>query len=193
MLASNLSLSSFVKGEDSVTEYLQRMARYNQWANRRLFEKVAQLPAEAIQDDRGAFFGSILGTLNHIFVADILWLSRFGTCEACLPLQPISILPPPKTLRDILFPEINDFIAGRERLDELIVDFGNMLTPELLHETIRYRNMAGEEHEGLLGSLVQHLFNHQTHHRGQVTNMLFQAGIDPGALDLLVMIMEEGE
>ena len=174
-----------------MTEYLQRMACYNEWANKRLFEKVAQLPAEAIAEDRGAFFGSILGTLNHIFVADILWLSRFGACEACVPLYPLSIIPPPTSLRDILFPEISDFIAGRERLDELIVDFGKMLTPELLHERIRYRNMAGEEHEGLLGPLVQHMFNHQTHHRGQVTNMLFQAGIDPGAFDMLVMMMEE--
>jgi len=174
-----------------VTEYLQRMARYNEWANKRLFAKVALLPSDEIEKDRGAFFGSILGTLNHIFVADILWLSRFGSCEACLPLYPLSIIPPPQSLRDILFPEINDFIAGRERLDELIVDFSKLLTPELLLEPIRYRNMDGESQEHLLGPLVEHLFNHQTHHRGQVTTLLFQAGIDPGALDLYVMLREE--
>jgi len=167
------------------------MARYNEWANKRLFAKVAVLPSDEIEKDRGAYFGSILGTLNHIFVVDILWLSRFGSCEACLPLYPLSIIPPPQSLRAILFPEIQEFIAGRERLDELIVDFSKMLTPELLLEPIRYRNMFRESHEHLLGPLMQHLFNHQTHHRGQVTNMLFQAGIDPESLDLFTMLVEK--
>ncbi len=168
-------------------EYLQRMARYNTWANRRLFEKVALLPPAAIAEQRDAFFDSILGTLNHIFVADILWLSRFATCKACLPLSPLAGIPEPASLRDILFDEINDFMAGRERLDELIMDFSHMWNDELLAEMICYRNMAGEKQEHPLGPLLQHLFNHQTHHRGQVTTLLFQAGVDPGALDLLAM------
>jgi len=169
------------------------MARYNDWANRRLFAKVAELPGETIAEDRGAFFGSILGTLNHIFVADILWLSRFASCEACLPISPLGIIPAPTSLRDILFDEMTAFSAGRERLDELIVDFSKMWSAELLAETIRYTNMDGQAQQGHLGELLQHLFNHQTHHRGQVTTLLSQAGIDPGALDLLVMLREDEE
>ncbi|MDX8407191.1 MAG: DinB family protein, partial [Mariprofundaceae bacterium] len=98
----------------------------------------------------------------------------------------------PASLREILFDEMDDFIAGRERLDELIVDFSKMFTEELLAEPICYHNMAGEEQEGLLGPLLQHLFNHQTHHRGQVTTLLYQAGIDPGPLDLTAMLQDEG-
>jgi len=174
-----------------VTEYLQRMARYNAWANRRLFAQVAELPGEIIAEDRGAFFGSILGTLNHIFVVDILWLGRFASCEACMPISPLGIIPAPTSLRDILFDEMTEFCAGRERLDELIVDFSKMWDAELMPETIRYTDMGGRAQMGVLCELLQHMFNHQTHHRGQVTTLLSQADINPAELDLLFMLREE--
>jgi len=172
-------------------EYLQRMARYNQWANRRLFAKVAKLPTKEIAADRGAFFGSILGTLNHIYVADVLWLVRFGSSDACQPmLQPIGDIPAPTALDDIYFDSIDDFVGDRDRLDTLITDFSRTWTDGMLGATIRYTSMAGEAQEQPLGQLLQHLFNHQTHHRGQATTLLYQAGIDPGPLDLVAMLRE---
>ncbi|PIY51907.1 MAG: damage-inducible protein DinB [Zetaproteobacteria bacterium CG_4_10_14_0_2_um_filter_55_20] len=174
-------------------EYLQRMARYNRWMNRKLFEKTALLPAEAIRKNRHAFFASLLGTLNHIMVAELIWLRRFATHKDCKDvLASLSELPETKGLREILFKDFNDFTDVRERLDGLIVDFSQTLSDELLAAPIAYRNMAGEQHEHELGKLLQHFFNHQTHHRGQATTLLFQAGIDPGPTDLLVMLMEEG-
>jgi len=172
-------------------EYLQRMARYNQWANRRLFAKVAELPAAAIAEDRGAFFGSILGTLNHIYVADVLWLVRFGSSDVCQPmLQPIGDIPAPTALDDIYFDSIDDFVGDRDRLDTLIMDFSRTWNDEMLGASIEYRSMAGEAMSRPLGELLQHFFNHQTHHRGQATTLLFQAGIDPGSLDLITMLRE---
>lgn len=173
-------------------EYLQHMARYNRWMNRRLFTKVGELPAAAIAEERGAFFGSILGTLNHIMVADLFWLSRFSTHEDCREsLAPLQDFPKPASLKDILFEDFYEFTATRERLDDLILEFSQTWTDSLLAQPIRYRNMAGEKKERPLAHLLQHLFNHQTHHRGQTTTLLFQAGIDPGPTDLLVMMMEE--
>jgi len=173
-------------------EYLQRMARYNRWMNRKLFEKTALLPAEAIRKNRHAFFASLLGTLNHIMVAELIWLRRFATNQAFADvLAPLSEFPEPKALREILFKNFNDFSEARERLDGLILAFSQTLSDELLATPISYRNMAGEKHEHELGPLLQHFFNHQTHHRGQATTLLFQAGIDPGPTDLLVMLMEE--
>jgi len=175
-----------------MSEYLRRMARYNQWMNRRLYAKVCELPAGEIAKDRGAFFGSILGTLNHIMVADIFWLRRFAGHESCSDvLAPLTGMPVPTGMRDLLFDDIAAMTAQREELDDLILVFADTWTDALLDEDIRYRNMAREKHARPLGSLLQHFFNHQTHHRGQATTLLFQAGIDPGVTDLLVMVMEE--
>ncbi|MDX8404091.1 MAG: DinB family protein [Mariprofundaceae bacterium] len=176
-----------------MTEYLQRMARYNQWMNRKLYEKVQLLSADEIAKDRGAFFKSILGTLNHILVADMFWLRRFSGSKACAEaLAPIREMTMPTDLHDFLYDDIQVLASKRKELDQLILSFSETWDDEMLATAICYRNMAGEKHEQPLGALLQHLFNHQTHHRGQVTTLLFQAGIDPEATDLLVMMMEEG-
>ncbi|NWF36605.1 DinB family protein [Mariprofundus sp. KV] len=174
-------------------EYLQNMARYNQWMNRKLFAKVAELPADAIEEDRDAFFGSILGTLNHILIADLFWLHRFATSANCREAlaHPLTEFPTPASLREILFNDFSELTDNRRALDGLILDFSETWADKLLAEPIRYRNMAGEKQQRALGELLQHFFNHQTHHRGQATTLLFQAGIDPGPTDLLVMMMEE--
>ena len=173
-------------------EYLQRMACYNQWMNRRLFEKTALLPPDAIRKNRHAFFGSILGTLNHLMVAELFWLRRFAAHKDCKEsLAGLDAFPTPSSLRDILFNDFADFMIARDHLDDLILDFSRTWTDELLATPIRYRNMAGVKHERALGLLLHHFFNHPTHHRGQATTLLFQAGIDPGSTDLLVMLMEE--
>jgi len=175
-----------------MTEYLKRMARYNQWMNRKLYQKVQLLPADEIAKDRGAFFQSILGTLNHILVADLFWLRRMAGSPVCAEaLAPMREMTMPTGLRDILYNDIAELAVKREEVDTLILSFAESWGDTMLAEPIRYRNMAGDKFERPLGVLLQHLFNHQTHHRGQVTTLLFQAGIDPEATDLLVMMMEE--
>ncbi|GAV19827.1 dinB family protein [Mariprofundus micogutta] len=175
-----------------MTEYLQRMAVYNRWMNDKLFAKASELSDEALCEDRGAFFSSISGTLNHIMVADLFWLSRFAFNKHCREaLLSLADFPRPESLRDILFEDFNELTAARAKLDALIIDFCQTWTENLLAQPIRYRNTAGEKQERQLGPLLQHFFNHQTHHRGQVTTLLFQAGIDPGPTDLLVMMMED--
>jgi len=174
-----------------MTGYLTRMAQYNQWVNRRLYDKVQLLPAAEIAEDRGAFFGSILGTLNHILVGDMFWLRRFSSSKLCKDaLAPAREMAMPGSLRDILFDDIQILRTKREEMDALILDFSDTWNDEILASAIHYRNMAGEKHQQPLGALLQHFFNHQTHHRGQITTLLFQAGIDPEATDLIVMLME---
>ncbi len=175
-----------------MSNYLTRMARYNQWVNRRLYDKVQSLPATEIAKDRGAFFGSILGTLNHILVGDIFWLRRFSSSKLCRDaLAPMREMAMPTSLRDVLFDDIQILRVKREEMDTLILNFSETWNNEVLASPIRYRNIAGEKHQQPLGVLLQHLFNHQTHHRGQITTLLFQAGIDPESTDLIMMLMEE--
>ena len=169
-------------------EYLKRMADYNRWMNDKLFARANELPVEALREDRGAFFSSILGTLNHIMVADLFWLRRFATNKACREaLVGLAEFPVPGSLREILYSDFSDLTEARNQLDVLILEFSETWTDELLAQPIRYRNMAGEKQERPLGSLLQHFFNHQTHHRGQVHAMLTAAGHDAPVTDLIIM------
>lgn len=165
------------------------MAHYNRWMNERMYEAAASLDAAALTAERGAFFGSILGTLNHIAVADTVWLHRFARHEAGFPtLGALSNLPQPTSLTQPLAPDLAGLRAYRQPLDELIERWVAGLTPEHLAGNIRYSNMAGVSSSRNFGALLQHFFNHQTHHRGQASTLLFQAGVDVGVTDLLALI-----
>ena len=174
------------------SSHLQLLAQYNQWMNRKLFASVATLPDEAITADRGAFFGSILGTLNNLAIGDTIWLKRFAEHPACSAiLQPIASKPQPKSLDDAMFAELASLQAYREWLDELIVHFTATVDNGALDSNLSYSNTKGVRSTRNLYALLIHFFNHQTHHRGQVTTLLFQAGVDPGTTDLLATIPQE--
>jgi len=117
---------------------------------------------------------------------------RFAVNKECREtLTPLAGLPVPGSLRDILYNDFSDLTDARNQLDILILEFSETWSDALLIQPISYRNIAGKKQECQLGVLLQHFFNHQTHHRGQATTLLFQAGIDPGPTDLLAMMMEE--
>jgi len=168
--------------------YLKRMTRYNQWMNQKLLAKTQLLSDAEIAEERGAFFGSILGTFNHIYAGDVVWLKRVSTHPLCQQaLQSIHDYPAPKDLRSLIFTDIRSLAQARASLDQLILDFADTWTNELLSAPLEYRNMAGEPKSQPINEVLHQLSNHQTHHRGQITTLLFQAGIDPGVTDLLVM------
>ena len=165
------------------------MAHYNRWMNERMFDAAASLDASALTAERGAFFGSILGTLNHIAVADTIWLHRFARHEpAFTTLGALSNFPQPSALTQPLAPDLTGLRVYRRQLDELIERWVAELTPEQLAGSISYSNMAGVPSSRNFGALLQHFFNHQTHHRGQASTLLFQAGVDVGVTDLLAVI-----
>ncbi|HYF59794.1 MAG TPA: DinB family protein [Burkholderiaceae bacterium] len=168
--------------------HVRLMAEYNRWANGRVLEAAAALPAAALAEDRRAFFGSILGTLNHMAVADALWLRRFAVPGHWNRLAEADAwMPRPAGLRDVLADDLGALTELRERLDALIVGWCDELVFKDLDRVLPYRNMAGEAKRRQVGPLLSHFFNHQTHHRGQATTLLFQAGIDPGVTDLVAM------
>ena len=165
------------------------MAAYNRWMNERIFDAAARLDATTLVADMGAFFGSILGTLNHIAVADTIWLHRFARHEASFPaLVVLSGFPRPASLSEPVAPDLQGLRRYRGQLDDLIERWVAELTPEHFSSTVAYGNMAGVMTSKNFGALLQHFFNHQTHHRGQVSTLLFQSGIDVGITDLLALI-----
>lgn len=167
------------------------MAEYNRWMNRRMYEAAASLPEAEVKRDRGAFFGSILETLNHILVADAIWLHRFARQPDAAELRAgLAGWPLPTSLRQEMAESLPALARRRHELDELVVRWAGALTTERLAAPLAYRNMAGQPWNRTLGHLVFHFFNHQTHHRGQASTLLFQAGVDIGVTDLLAVIPE---
>jgi uncharacterized damage-inducible protein DinB len=168
------------------------MADYNQWMNARIYDAAARLSAAELERDRGAFFGSILGTLNHLVVTDIMWLQRFSAHPANhRSLDPVRAMRTPESQRATLCSDLASLRALRVELDEIIGRWVRELSANDLAQTLEYRNSKGVVFNRRLILLVQHLFNHQTHHRGQTTTLLFQAGVDVGVTDLLTLIPSE--
>jgi len=151
------------------------MARYNRWMNSRLYECCARIPDAVRKEDSGAFFKSIHGTLNHLLLADRIWMGRFTGP----PFQPAR-------LDEELHADFDSLRREREALDEAIVRWAESLTQERLDGELRYRSISNPADRAIpIWLAVTHFFNHQTHHRGQLTTLLFQRGIDPGVTDLM--------
>jgi uncharacterized damage-inducible protein DinB len=153
--------------------HFDQLAAYNRWANRRMYNDVASLPDAARKHPAGLFFGSVHATLNHLLVADYIWMRRF-TGDG----------PVPERLNQILYEDFSELRAAREQEDERI--FGFVTGVDKYDRVISYQNSTGKTFQQELGAALTHFFNHQTHHRGQVHAGLTIAGIrEPASLDLL--------
>jgi uncharacterized damage-inducible protein DinB len=168
------------------------LADYNRWMNLKLYAASAALDAEALARDRGAFFGSILGTLNHLVVADTIWLKRFASHPAhARALDAVADLPSPVTLDAVPFPAFAALRTHREWLDALIVDWTRTAPEGGWNQVLSYGNTRGVPFRKRMDLLLLHFFNHQTHHRGQVTTLLSQAGVEVGETDLRALLPDE--
>lgn len=176
----------------SLKEHFQLLAAYNQWMNAKVYEAAGRLSVSELAKDRGAFFSSILGTLNHIVVADTVWLKRFVTHPSSVnSFQAIADLENPTSLDQIVFDDLGRLKEHRIWLDHQIVDWVSLLSEGDLDFVLSYGNMKGVPAKRRYSSLILHFFNHQTHHRGQVSTLLSQAGVDIGVTDLLERIPNE--
>lgn len=146
------------------------LAEYNAGMNRKLYDAAARPAPEALRADRKAFFGSLLGTMNHLVAADTIRLARF-------------------TLHPTAFRAL-DPLRGVAIPGNLTQSYGDEaeLREDDLAQALVYRNTRGQGFRKPFGSLLLHFFNHQTHHRGQASTLLTQAGVDIGVTDLLVSI-----
>lgn len=173
----------------SLVSDFQLMARYNQWMNARLYAATGELGDEEARADRGAFFGSILSTLEHILAADVHWMRRFATSFPELAsLEPVRRGPLPELVRGITSPDFERLRAQREAIDGALVAFTLEATDAEYAAPMTYVNSAGDAFTREAGLVLRHVFNHQTHHRGQVTTLFSQLGVDVGVTDLSVLI-----
>ena len=155
--------------------YVRMMARYNAWMNERFYGACSSIPDAERKKDVGAFFKSIHGTLNHLLLADSIWMGRFTG-------EPFKVT----SLSQELYSDFDELLSERSIMDSSISTWVGRLTEADLANDLHYTSITNPAPRTTpLGFALAHFFNHQTHHRGQVTTLLMQRGIDPGVTDLL--------
>ena len=160
--------------------HVQTMARYNAWQNGSIYGAAATLPREELTRDRGAFFGSILRTLNHLLWADGMWMSRFTDTVAKPDLAMSAALE--------RFASLEAIKPERDAMDAHISDWAAGITEDWLASDLHwYSGAAQRDMVSPAWFCVTHFFNHQTHHRGQIHAMLTAAGAKPADTDLFLM------
>src|SRR3954454_2518831 len=153
----------------------RQLANYNHWANRRIYAAALELSEEQYRRPTGVFFGSLHGTLNHLLLTDRIWLKRL-TGEG----------DPPNQHNAILFDDRNALARARMAEDARLIDAIGQYSVDDLRRLVAYQNMSGAPFQQELGQILLHLFNHQTHHRGQAHACCsIVTGEEPPSLDLL--------
>ena len=166
---------------NGLTSHFRMLGHYNAWANVRLYDAAARLDDTQYRADRGAFFKSVHGTLNHLLATDMIWMKRFtGDGDA------------PDRLDAILFEAFDALRAARVAADARIVAYVDRLDEAQIAGTISYRRVSSpEQFVQQLAPALAHWFNHQTHHRGQVHALLTGLGQPATELDLLFFQREQ--
>ncbi len=156
-------------------DHFKRFAAYNAWANARLYDAATALTDFERKRDVKGYFKSLHGTLNHLLAADRIWLQRLTGGG-----------PLPQALDEILFDQFAALREAREAEDARLSDYVGGLTDADFPAELDYVNTRGEAKRLPRSVILAHLFNHQTHHRGQATHILRQLGVaEPPALDML--------
>src|SRR3984957_11077999 len=159
------------------------MANYNEWANARLFRTAGTLNEALYRKDVGAYFKSLHGPLNHLLVADRIWMRRL-TGEGDQPDK----------LSTILFDDLPSLRAARVEEDSRIIGFVQGLEERDFEEVCDYRTLNGTPQRQRRREILAHLFNHEAHHRGQAHAILTVLGVsEPDPLDLLIMLREASQ
>lgn len=159
----------------SALDVFKTMAEYNRWMNERLYAVCAEMPDGERRRDAGAFFKSIHGTLNHVLLGDKLWLGRF--LDEPFPVE---------SLDQELYGDFDDMLAERVATDRVIIEFTNSLDEAAIDRKFHFTTLVDPAARTyIFRHVLLHFFNHQTHHRGQLTTLISQAGYEPGVTDLM--------
>lgn len=169
-----------------LAEQYRAFAAYNHWMNERLYALCATLPDEDRRRDQKAFFGSIHRTLNHLLLADRIWMGRLtGDTSAHASLDAQGIPIQVTGLDQVLYDDFDALKREREATDRAIMAWANDLSEERLAAPMAYRTLGGHDVSHPLWVAATQLFNHQTHHRSQVITLLTQLGHSFGVTDFL--------
>ena len=154
--------------------YFELMAEYNKWMDSKIYSVCLDIPDKLRRKDLGAFFKSIHSTLNHIYYGDLAWIERLRDNKFT-----------PREIGVDLFEDFLELKTAQEQMDTEILDWARTLTQSNLELTYDYvSNVENFSRKLPIWVLATHMFNHQTHHRGQVTTLIKQLGYEPGITDI---------
>ena len=163
----------------SALRNIRMLTRYSAWANARLFEALAALPAGQVTAARVTGFGTMVNTLNHAYVVDLIW-------QAHLQGRPHGFT---KRVTDSE-PALDELRRAQTEIDVWYIDYADKLTDELHKEVVQFKFVDGGEGTMTRGDMLLHIVNHKTYHRGVVADMLYQAGSKPPVMDLPVFLRD---
>lgn len=175
----------------SLIKNFRMLALYNQRVNEQLIGVCAALPSDVLNTDTKSFFPTIIDYWNHILFGDLILLGRIAANEvAGLSKEDFSSFPTPKSPTDTYFRTMEDLAILRVKVDKLLVKYCKHLTESDIESVITYTTTEGEVMTKAVADITQHIFNHQAHHRGQLTCVLSQFGADYGCMDLPVIVAQ---
>jgi len=167
------------------------LSHYNQRMNVQLIECCALLPTDVLFKETNSFFSNIISYWNHILFGDLILLERLASNHiAGISPDDFTKLPSPKSPNDIYHNKFCDLAIVRKTVDELIIKYSSNLTDVECQKFITYQTTEGESITKAVSDITQHIFNHQAHHRGQLTCVLSQFGVNYGCMDLPVIVPE---
>ena len=179
--------------EISFKDHFTLMAGYNIRMNNQVYATTSKLTDGQKQQDVNAFFGSILNTLNHIMIGDLLWLRRFHNHPS--PFSSLNLLetfPEFPGLNKLIYQDFIELHQHRKELDQIIINWiSDDISESDFSYSIEYTDTKGISYKRNFAELLFHFFNHQTHHRGQISTILSQFGQDVGTTDFLIDIPTE--
>ncbi|WP_419709857.1 DinB family protein [Pseudomonas sp. NFX224] len=155
------------------------LADYKQWANRRLFDNLAQLPPAEVEKERAGIFKNMIGTLNHMYVVDCLW-------QAHLEGRGHNF----KTSHDLVYPALPDLRMAQQAVDHWYCDWSVRQTDASLDKPLRFTFISGESGTMSAGAMLMHVVNHASYHRGWVIQMYFEIPAMPPMTDLPIYLRE---
>jgi uncharacterized damage-inducible protein DinB len=174
-----------------LVQNFRMMSLYNQRMNKQLMHCCLSLSSDMLEKETHSFFSNVISYWNHLLFGDLILMGRLAQNEVGkLTPGDFSSFPYPKSPRDIYFDKLTDLIIVREQVDTLLVEYCNNLTTEESASFITYKTTEGNEVNKAVSDVTQHLFNHQTHHRGQLSCVLSQFGVNYGCMDLPVVVKE---
>jgi len=154
------------------------LARYNRSANQQLLGHLAVLSASELVKPHGSYYGSIQGILDHAISSDINWLRRFRELfSSDEPLLRSRLLPTGTAWATYTFPHFDDYRRERAVVDAIFEDWVALADTSRFGEILAYTDFRGHPRRYYVRDALDHVFNHQTHHRGQISQILDAMGV----------------
>jgi len=158
---------------------IQMLARYTKWANQTLFDALLLAPAHIVTAERKTGAGSLIKTLAHIYVIDQIWRGHLLEQDHGHKTRNLPETPP-----------LDELIALQLASDDWYINYADMLTPQIYDESLAFIFVDGGKGEMTRGSMLLHVVNHKTYHRGYVAQMMYESSCRPPAIDLPVFLRD---